>query len=297
MNEPITREEMLLNAVATGVSSGIKPITREEKYLAYIGGQDVIPPEPITRKEQFLSMISPGGSGGTGLANYVNYNVTDIPDSFFRNADFLETVAIGSLNNNVVIGDYSFYDCLNLKQISWATEEAKVGTYAFYGCKKLQEIGVLDTVGERAFQGCSNLQKVKFPKRACIISPAAFVDCTSLKTADIGRATLVGNAAFYGCTSLEKVIGFTDATFHELAFGDCFRLTAVILDHVGQLSASIDVQAFDGTPMLTGEGHIYVRDSMYEIYRSTYEPILNELIPGFFDILFRKIEDYPEICG
>lgn len=68
-NDPITREEMLLNAVVTGVSSGIEPITREEKYLAYIGGQDVVPPEPITRKEQFLSMISPGGGSGVVIRN------------------------------------------------------------------------------------------------------------------------------------------------------------------------------------------------------------------------------------
>jgi hypothetical protein len=75
-NEPITREETLLNAVATGVSSGLEPITREEMYLAYIGGQNVIPPEPITRKEQFLNMISPGGGSGVVIKNQ-NKEITE----------------------------------------------------------------------------------------------------------------------------------------------------------------------------------------------------------------------------
>lgn len=52
-NEPITREEMLLNAVATGESTNLEPITREEMFLAKLGGADVTTPIPITRKEQF----------------------------------------------------------------------------------------------------------------------------------------------------------------------------------------------------------------------------------------------------
>ena len=52
-NEPITREEMLLSAVATGEATNLKPITREEMFLAKLGGADVNAPTPITRKEQF----------------------------------------------------------------------------------------------------------------------------------------------------------------------------------------------------------------------------------------------------
>jgi hypothetical protein len=62
--EPITRQEKLLNAVATGESANIKPITREEMFLAKAGGQNVQTPTPITRKEMFLSKISCGSGGG-----------------------------------------------------------------------------------------------------------------------------------------------------------------------------------------------------------------------------------------
>lgn len=71
-NEPITREEILLNAFATGEAANLEPITREEKFLAKLGGSSADAPEPITRKEQFLAkaidaMIggNPGGAGGS----------------------------------------------------------------------------------------------------------------------------------------------------------------------------------------------------------------------------------------
>lgn len=67
-NEPITREEIMLNAVATGEAANLEPITREEMFLAKLGGADVNTPTPITRKEQFLqkAIDNSGGSGGGG---------------------------------------------------------------------------------------------------------------------------------------------------------------------------------------------------------------------------------------
>lgn len=83
-NEPITRQEQLLNAVATGEAANIEPITREEMFLAKLGGADVNTPTPITRKEQFLQMIVDNGTGGGGavpsgtikISENGNYNVT-----------------------------------------------------------------------------------------------------------------------------------------------------------------------------------------------------------------------------
>lgn len=65
-NEPITREEILLNAVATGEAANLEPITREEMFLAKLGGADVKTPTPITRKEQFLQKAIEGGGTGGG---------------------------------------------------------------------------------------------------------------------------------------------------------------------------------------------------------------------------------------
>jgi hypothetical protein len=49
---------------------------------------------------------------------------------------------------------------------------------------------------------------------------------------------------------------------------------------------------------MEGLGHIYIPSSMYERYRAVYEPGLEDAgLTGLFSIVFRKIEDYPEICG
>lgn len=66
--EPITRQEQLLNSIATGDSAELEPITREEMYLSAIAGSTESKPEkPITRKEMFYEkIIESGGVGGGG---------------------------------------------------------------------------------------------------------------------------------------------------------------------------------------------------------------------------------------
>ena len=70
MREPVTREEQLLSAIATG-GDILYPITRKEMYLAYLAGDTSISlPEPVTRKEQFLYQAClTGGSGGSTGGN------------------------------------------------------------------------------------------------------------------------------------------------------------------------------------------------------------------------------------
>ena len=67
---PYTREEMYLNAAATGDSSGIPatPYTRKEQYLNAIatGNTDGLPETPFTREEMYLDAIANNGGGGGG---------------------------------------------------------------------------------------------------------------------------------------------------------------------------------------------------------------------------------------
>lgn len=70
-NEPITRQEQLLDAISSGETANLEPITREEMFLAKLGGADVNTPTPITRKEQFLMKAveaMSGGNAGGGFA-------------------------------------------------------------------------------------------------------------------------------------------------------------------------------------------------------------------------------------
>lgn len=94
--EPITREEILIAAAATGKTPSLTPITREEMFLAKAAGMDVNVPEPITRKEMFLSMIT--GSGDSGE---VVDDLEIVPD--FSAGDYKVVAPTGLLVRSAII--------------------------------------------------------------------------------------------------------------------------------------------------------------------------------------------------
>ena len=92
---PYTREEMYLNAAATGDSSGIPdvPYTRKEQYLNAIakGDSSGIPDTPYTREEMYLDAIAKNGGGGGGGIDPVPITPTDHAGSYIlgSNAAFM----------------------------------------------------------------------------------------------------------------------------------------------------------------------------------------------------------------
>lgn len=67
----------------------LEPITRKEYFLAKAAGMDVETPEPITREEMFLSMISGGGTGGSGGADW---NASEGEPGYVKNRPFWREV-------------------------------------------------------------------------------------------------------------------------------------------------------------------------------------------------------------
>jgi hypothetical protein len=100
--------------------------------------------------------------------------------------------------------------------------------------------------------------------------------CIELIKIDIPKAVYIGDTAFSGCSNLETVIlRNVDSVceFTATSFNDCVKL-------------------------FSGEGHIYIYEQMWDWYESAYSDALQQLTGmDFFPVLFRKIEDYPEICG
>lgn len=66
MDEPKTRQEVYLNAIAEGEGDVPTPITRKELfYSAILGNIEVEDlPEPVTREEVYLKAIAENGGGG-----------------------------------------------------------------------------------------------------------------------------------------------------------------------------------------------------------------------------------------
>lgn len=160
-NKPITREEMLLNAVATGEAVNLEPITREEMFLAKLGGADVTTPTPITRKERFLQKaIENGGNAGGG-------------GNEGGDTDIYKTQLIGMIDGTVT-------------EITASDGATKVRDYAFYGCSSLTtaDFPAATSVGTNAFCLCSKLTALILRNTAgvCTLSSTSALNFTLIKS-------------------------------------------------------------------------------------------------------------------
>lgn len=131
------------------------------------------------------------------------------------------------------------------------------------------------TIGEYAFYGCDSLTKAIFP-----------------------AVTSAKNGAFENCTKLEKVelSSFVALIGPGYRFGGCEKLAAIILRNQ---TTPIDFDNFnetvagDDTIMASmaatgGIGYFYIPAVAYNAM--TWEDV------NIAEV-FRKIEDYPDICG
>lgn len=166
-----------------------------------------------------------------------------------------------------------------------------VGLRAFSHCEKLRSINLpkVAMVRPEAFYGCKNLEELYLPE-CSIIGNSAFGRCTGLKTVKLPNIdSYISQMAFVGCTALERV-EFGKAPIngiYEYAFGDCSSLTVIICRDTENVMRAT-VESIEGTPITAGQGFIYIHASMWDAYTAVY---------GDYMVMFRKIEDYPEICN
>ena len=149
----------------------------------------------------------------------------EIGDSIFMGCSKLSDI---SENNNVSkIGNKSFYECSNLKSISFPNAQT-IGYYAFYNCQSLESVSIpnAQTIGFGAFSSCSNLESVSIPN-AQTIGYDAFEKCSNLASVSIPNAQTIGSSAFYGCSSLASVSIPNAKTIGGSAFYGCSSLKSV----------------------------------------------------------------------
>lgn len=89
----------------------------------------------------------------------------------------------------------------------------------------------------------------------------------NLKTLTIPNVTYLSNNAFQGCTGLHSVKLGKVSTITTNVFRQCSALACVVIsvDKVCTLQA---VNSFQGTPIESGTGYIYVPDSLVDSYKS-----------------------------
>lgn len=193
----------------------------------------------------------------------------------FRNCVSLETFEVaGSDNSEISLGQYFFYDCENLTEVSIPLTITKVNAGAFGNCKNLSQwpdLGNITYIGNNAFQCCEKLTgEISLPAMEYLGS-SAFSGCTMLRTLTIDsvKATPGEWGGFCnGCTSLEEFVikkqykgaeplVFDNPYSHGGNFVNCTNLKSV---KVNAKVSEIGVSSFIGcTNLKTVEGFYDLR--------------------------------------
>ena len=163
------------------------------------------------------------------------------------------------------IGDYAFYDCRNLTQISFPDNSllTSFGNSAFYYCESLASFTIpegVTSIGENTFIYCSSLTAVTIPKDVTSISNDAFAGCSCLTSITVAAENTVydsrggcngiieteSNILIVGCSA--TVIPESVTSIGDEAFSDCRSLTAI---NIPESVTSIGYNAFYQCSSLT----------------------------------------------
>ena len=214
--------------------------------------------------------------GITSLGEVVNSQQSN---GTFYNCNALEVVNLPS--SLLVINDYAFNCCRNLKTVNTSEGLQSIGSYAFWDCTSLEKMELpesLITIGADAFAWCfklthvrlphnlksvsystfwrcTNLEYVYIPKRLCnegtnLSSVAPFFECENLKEVEFeDGVTRIPDCMFQGCYGLENiVIPDTVTEIGICAFERCTGLKQITLSDSLEM---IRVDAFKGCASLT----------------------------------------------
>ena len=154
-------------------------------------------------------------SGVNILPNYIfaGCKSLDVANnvSFINN---INVIGIGSLmncsslkefdNDIMIINDYGFKDCINLKNINLTNCEI-ISNYAFKNCQSLKTVDISNIKSMNyisVFENCTNIKNITQPDNIEIIGDNYFKNCKKLLSFDFSNITEIGNQSFFGCDSL-----------------------------------------------------------------------------------------------
>lgn len=107
------------------------------------------------------------------------------------------------------VGDYAFYNCPQLSEITFASTVKHLGSMSFALCEGLTELTLPDTIktaGEQTFYQCPRLETVTLSAGMKEIPMQMFVGCSGLKTVYIPEGIeTIGDSAFHTCPKLQQV--------------------------------------------------------------------------------------------
>lgn len=150
---------------------------------------------------------------GTGAINNYNALVFRAPWRDYK-PDITTIVVEEGITR---IGQYNFYNCVSLKNVSLPSTLTVIGGYgdmstsygAFQACTALESITLpsnLETIENCAFKGCTALKTLSIPDSVTSLGYGAFCECTALTTVTFGDGlTETGLNTFYNDNAIKKI--------------------------------------------------------------------------------------------
>ncbi len=195
-------------------------------------------PANLFRGAQFSTNASTGEE--EMITVYIPASVEIIGDYALPNIANLQRVVFEDGSRLTKIGQYTFYQCVNLTSCNLPDSVTEIGNFAFAGCTKLgSDSAVPFTVpaslvklGSSAFSECPSLTEAVIPEGVTKISDKAFLNDAGLTAVALvgGDLKEIGVSAFEGCTALVQISIPNGVTkIGATAFKNCSALTKVVI--------------------------------------------------------------------
>lgn len=140
---------------------------------------------------------------------------------------------------------------------------------AFYYCTALVDVSLqnVTTLGAACFHGCSNLETFHAPMLTKLGGGSEFRSCIKLKTIDTRNITTMASTyTFDGCSELTKLEFNTLGSIGYYTFRNCSKLATLVIRTNSRITLNA-TNSFEGTPIASGTGYIYVPDELVESYK------------------------------
>ena len=189
-------------------------------------------------------------------ATITDFSVLD--NSHFYYIEIPETLGDYTVT---AIGNYAFYSCLYLRNVTIPQSVTSIGDHAFELCRCLTSVTIKDaatSIGDSAFQRCEELETLKLGEHITTIGEDAFFDCHVLDNVTIpDSVTSIGDSAFGFCYQLKTLslgknietigddhyVGVYDGVFYY-----CYRLSKITIP---EKVKTIELDTFKGCSGLT----------------------------------------------
>lgn len=198
-------------------------------------------------------------------------------------SDFVNTIE--------ALGDETVLKSLISRNITEYRDDIilEVGQNAFSYCYSMTLVDLpnVTTIGLSAFSNCAALVSINIPKLKSV--PTTGFNNTRFESILIPNVLSINMNGFNDCINLKKVDLYNINTIATSSFKNS-ALEVLIIRRDDAVPTLKSINAFEGTPIINGDGYIYVPASMVDSYKSAANW-------STFAAQIRAIEEYPDICG